>query len=135
MLRDMTERLNKKFLMMRALDRAMKENGFRFCFLLRLCPLFPFNGQNYVMGGTSISFSNYVLSFPGYIPICIANVFIGTTIGSIASLVQGDYDGGPASLITLIVGLSISVLLVVYITIVVRRYLKRMVLKVTEEEG
>ena len=78
------------------------------------------------MGGTSITLLNYFLAGSGYLPICIANVFIGTTISSIAALVQGDYDGGDASLITMIVGLVLSVLLVIYITIVIRRYLKRM---------
>ena len=135
-LRDLTLRLNGRFVMMRALDRAMKEReGFRFCFLLRLCPLTPFNAFNYIMGGTSISFWSYVLAGPGYIPICIANVFIGTTISSIAALVEGDYDGGDASIITLIVGLVISLLLIIYITIVVRRHLRRMAQKVANEEN
>ena len=72
---------------MKALDWVLKKDGFRFCFLLRLCPLVPFNAMNYVMGGTSISFKNYVLAYVGTIPIISVNVFIGTTISSISDLV------------------------------------------------
>ena len=81
--------------------------------------------MNYVMGGTSISFKNYVLAYCGTIPIISVNVFIGTTISSISDLVQGEYDGGTASMVMLIVGCILTVLLVIYISLFVRRYLKR----------
>ena len=76
-------RLNKRLKIMGALDLVLKRQGFRFCILMRLCPLVPFNVYNYVMGGTSVSLKNYSLTFFAYIPICAVNVFVGTTIMSI----------------------------------------------------
>ena len=82
-LRDLTGRLIRRYKTMSALDMVIKEQGFRFTFLMRVCPLVPFNAFNYVMGGTSVTFKNYFLAGPGTIPICAVNVFVGTTIGSI----------------------------------------------------
>ena len=62
---------------------------------------------------------------PGYIPVCVAYVFVGTTIGSITDLVSGNYDGGPTRLVILIVGCAVALLLAVYITIVIKRYLRK----------
>ena len=124
-MRDCTERLSLKYKIMKTLDLVLKTEGLRFCFLLRLCPIVPFNLINYILGGTSISLLNYFLAGPGYIPVCMAYVFLGTTIGSITDLISGDYDGGPTSIIILIVGLVIAIFLAIYITIVIKRYLRR----------
>ena len=110
---------------MKTLDLALRTEGLRFCFLLRLCPIVPFNLINYILGGTSITLKAYFLAGPGYIPICVAYVFLGTTIGSIADLVAGDYDGGATSFIILIVGCVVAILLATYITIVIKRYLRK----------
>ena len=92
---------------------------------MRICPLVPFNAFNYVMGGTSVTFKNYFLAGPGTIPICAVNVFVGTTIGSIKEVMSGDYDGGTVSLVMLITGCVLSVIITVYTSCIVRRYLKR----------
>lgn len=124
-LRDLTNRLIKYFKIMRALNLVIEKEGLRFCLLMRLCPLVPFNAFNYVMGGTSISFRNYFLAGFGTIPICAVNVFVGTTIMSIKDVVDGNYDGGTASLVMLIVGCILTLFITVYVTIMVRKYLKR----------
>ncbi|MEK0189705.1 TVP38/TMEM64 family protein, partial [Microcoleus anatoxicus] len=38
-----------------ALDRAICQEGLKIVFLTRLCPLFPFNLLNYVLGITQVS--------------------------------------------------------------------------------
>ena len=86
-MRDCTMRLSIKYKLIKTLEIALKTEGLRFCFLLRLCPIVPFNLINYILGGTSMALKDYFLAGPGYIPIITAYVFLGTTIGSIADLV------------------------------------------------
>lgn len=124
-LQDLTRRLNAKYKTMRALDLAIQNEGLRICILLRLCPLVPFNAFNYLMGGTSISLKNYVLGGFATIPIVTINVFVGTTIGSIKEAVRGDYDGGLLNIVLISVGALLSILLIVYIGALIKRYLKR----------
>ena len=124
-MRDCTMRLSLKYKLIKSLEMAMRTEGLRFCFLLRLCPIVPFNLINYILGGTSLTLRQYFLAGPGYIPICVAYVFVGTTIGSFADLVSGNYDGGPTKFIILIIGCVIALLLAVYITRVIKRYLRK----------
>ena len=124
-LRDLTRRLVNKFKIIKALDFAFQDQGFRTCFLFRLCPLVPFNGYNYLAGATSLRFSPYFFAFVGYIPTVLANVWIGTTIKSLADLIRGEYDGGYTQIVVLIVGMCISIVLIVFITCRVKAYLKK----------
>ena len=132
-MRDLTQRLNGKYKIMKALDLVLMDEGLKFCVLLRLCPVVPFNVLNYVLGGTSISFKDYSIGGFGYIPVCTAYTFLGTTIGDITQLIEGNYDQGTTSIVLLIVGCILTVFLVVYITFVVRRYLKRTAEKIELE--
>ena len=101
---------------------------------MRLCPLVPFNAYNYIMGGTNIEFKNYFLTFPGTLPVAAVNVFVGTTIIEIKDVVNGDYNGGTASLVLLIVGCVLTVLITIYVTLLIRRNLKAMAAKANEEK-
>ena len=123
--RDLARCLSDRYKIMRALDLVLRDEGFKFCFLLKICPIVPFNAFNYIAGGTSLSFKNYFLAGCGTIPIVILNIFIGSSIGSVSELVRGEYDNGTASLVILILGLVISLILVVYITCYIRKYLKK----------
>ena len=78
---------------------------------------------NFVAGATSLTFPAYALAFIGYVPTAIVNVWVGTTIKSVADLVMGEYDGGYTQIIILIVGLVIAIVLVVYISCRVKVYL------------
>lgn len=89
---DFSARLFAKYKVLSALDSLFLRQGFKFCFLLRLCPLIPFNAFNYVMGGTSIAFSDYAFSAVGMLPICVAGVFTGSTLSDIQELISGDYS-------------------------------------------
>ena len=103
----------------------MKTEGLKFCFLLRLCPIVPFNLINYILGGTSLALKNYFIAGIAYVYIIITYVYLGTTIGSIADLVEGNYEGGTIGIVILIVSCVLALLLAVYITIVIKRYLKK----------
>ena len=57
------------------------------------------------------------------IPGTVVYVFLGTTISNIADAASGNYEQGTASLIFIIVGTALAFAAIVYITVVVRRYL------------
>lgn len=50
---------NKQF---EAVDKAIKKDGFKFVFLLRLSPLFPFAASNYLYGLTSVELVPYIVA-------------------------------------------------------------------------
>jgi uncharacterized membrane protein YdjX (TVP38/TMEM64 family) len=76
---------NSKF---RAVDRAVRREGWKIVGLLRLDPLIPFNISNYLLGLTSISFGAYLAaSMAAMLPGTILYVYLGH-IGKVA-LVDG----------------------------------------------
>ena len=123
--RGSAESLAKKYKTINAIDKVLEKEGLKFTFLLRLCPLIPYNAFNYIMGVTSVTFKSYALGGIGMIPGTIVYVFVGTTIGNISKAASGDFDGGVATLVFLIVGTIFAFGAIVYVTIVVRRYLKK----------
>ena len=85
-------------------------------FLLRLSPIVPFCIINYVIAGSSLSFTNYLISLVGILPGTIAYVFIGTTLSNYL----GFHDDGSNSnsnkksanyiqLISLLVGILLTI--------------------------
>jgi uncharacterized membrane protein YdjX (TVP38/TMEM64 family) len=57
--RDFIGRLTGK---LDALDRYIREHGFTGLFIIRLIPLFPFNGVNFACGLTGMRFRDYALA-------------------------------------------------------------------------
>ena len=80
---------------LRAMDRAVAEEGWRVVGLLRLSPLVPFNLQNYALGATSVGFWPYVAATAaGIAPGCLLYVYFGV-LGK-ASLGDGGNGAGGA---------------------------------------
>lgn len=69
-----------------ALDRAISQQGLKIVFLTRLCPLFPFNLLNYVLGITQVSLKDYILGSFGMIPGTILYVYSGSLVGDLAAI-------------------------------------------------
>jgi len=112
----------------------MEKEGLKFTFLLRLCPLIPFNAFNYIMGITSVTFKAYAIGGFGMIPGTMVYVFVGTTISNIADAASGEFEGGAATLIFLIVGTIFAFAAIVYISIIVKRYLNKQLAEDKEAE-
>lgn len=69
---------------LKAVDKAVTEDGWKVVLLLRLSPLVPFNIQNYFFGLTDIAFRHYVLAtFVGIIPGVILYLYIGAIGGAL----------------------------------------------------
>jgi uncharacterized membrane protein YdjX (TVP38/TMEM64 family) len=77
----------------RALDNAVRHDGFTIVLLARLSPLIPFNVLNYTLGITAVRLRDYILaSWIGMLPATVLYVYIGTLandLTAIASIRQG----------------------------------------------
>lgn len=69
-----------------AIDRAVKQQGFKVVLLTRLSPIFPFTLLNYAFGITGVSLRDYVLGCLGMLPGTILYVYLGSLAGSLATL-------------------------------------------------
>ena len=108
---------------MSALDKALETQGFKFVLLLRLCLLIPFNITNYVLGGSAVRFTDYLL---GSLAVVVQNLFfvyIGTTISKISDALSGGESLNTTSIIVMSFGVLIALGGVIYVSLIVRRQL------------
>jgi uncharacterized membrane protein YdjX (TVP38/TMEM64 family) len=92
MTRDLVQMFAQRFPIIKAADRAFERNGFRVMLLLRLCPIIPFNGLNYIGGVLSVSVHEFIMALAGVIPAMLLWVYCGATsqvLGQ-ARLTKGD---------------------------------------------
>ncbi len=109
-----------------ALDRAVKQQGFRIVFLLRFSPLFPFNVMNYILALTGISFRQYLTgSFLGMLPGTFLFVYFGTMAKGLAEIARGEWKGGSGQAALLAAGLVVTLVGTVAVGIVAKRALAR----------
>lgn len=110
----------------RAIDDAVSREGFKIVLLIRLSPIFPFNLQNYAFGLTGVSFWGYaVASAIGMVPGILMYVYLGTVARSLAQIAAGEVEQTTMQQVFFWVGLLVTVGVVVYVTRVARRAVKR----------
>ena len=129
------QRLSKRFAFFRAIDRAMETDGLKFTFLMRLCPLIPYNAYNYILGITSVSLRDFAIGGIGMLPGAFVYVFIGTTIGSINEAVNGKFEHSTPFLLFLIAGTISALTAIAFITCVIRRYLRLSLSRIENVDG
>lgn len=123
LLRHQVVMLSKRFAIFEALNAALKQNGFKIFFLIRLSPIVPFNVINYIGGVTSISLRNFVLALFGIIPGTIIYVFLGASAGSLAE--SGRSGSDPVvTIIIAVVGTILGVIAIWLTTRYARQELK-----------
>lgn len=85
---DFVERFLKNwFKKIFAYNEKLAQNGFQVVLFLRLVPLFPFNGLNFALGLTRVSFRDYALATAiGIIPGAFAFVYFGSSLASLDPL-------------------------------------------------
>lgn len=116
-----------------AVDRAVEREGWKVVALTRLSPAFPFNVQNYFYGLTRVGFGPYVLAsavamFPG----TLLYVYIGVAGAEVVAAATGAADLGRTAL--QVAGLLATVAVVVLVTRVARRELRRVTDEADAEE-
>lgn len=109
----------------RAVDRAVRENGFKIVLLTRLSPVFPFSLLNYMYGLTQVRLRDFVLaSWIGMFPGTLMYVYFGSLFKNIAELLGGNVEGGTARQVLLVVGLIVTVVVTIYVTRIARRAIR-----------
>jgi uncharacterized membrane protein YdjX (TVP38/TMEM64 family) len=118
----------------RALDEAVRREGFKVVFLIRLSPLFPFEFLNYGLGLTNISFRDYVLaSWIGMLPGTVMYVYLGSTLESLADLAAGRPRGGVGEKVLFGIGLATTIVVTVLVTRLARKALRDTIAMPEEE--
>ena len=82
--RELIKLFSDRYPLVKAADRALKQDGFRCMLLLRLCPLIPFNGLNYCCGVTGVSLTAFITSLIGILPFQIYTISVGATAGMLS---------------------------------------------------
>ena len=111
---------NEKF---RAIDQAVREQGWRVVALLRLSPLVPFSVSNYLYGLTPVSFGPYVLaSWIAMLPATVLYVWLGAA-GRAATGADGE-GRSPLEWVLLGAGLAATAVVTVVVSRAARRQLE-----------
>jgi uncharacterized membrane protein YdjX (TVP38/TMEM64 family) len=81
-----------------SIDNAIGEGGLYLVVLLRLSPLSPFNIFNYGLGLTRVSTREFLLgTWIGSIPAVFLYSYLGSTVGSLADLAEGQSTANPTA--------------------------------------
>jgi len=105
----------------KAVDEAVREDGWKIVLLLRLSPLVPFNLQNYFFGITEIKFWQYIAAtFAGIIPGVVLYLYLGAIGGALT----GDSEFGTPQWVFLGVGLLATIAIAVLVTIKAKKKLE-----------
>jgi uncharacterized membrane protein YdjX (TVP38/TMEM64 family) len=108
-----------------AIDRAIREKGWRIVALLRLSPLVPFSIGNYLYGLTPVAFWPYVLaSWIAMLPPTVLYVYLG--VAGKAAAGAGEAGRSPLEWALLGVGLLATAVVTVMVTRAARRQLAQM---------
>jgi pyruvate/2-oxoglutarate dehydrogenase complex dihydrolipoamide dehydrogenase (E3) component/uncharacterized membrane protein YdjX (TVP38/TMEM64 family) len=109
----------------RALDEAVRRQGFKIVLLTRLSPIFPFNLLNYTFGLTRVSLRDYILaSWIGMLPGTVMYVYLGTTLKTLADLAAGNVPTSVGQQVLFGAGLVATVAVTVLITRLARKALQ-----------
>ncbi len=107
-----------------SMDEALRREGAKIIFLLRLSPVFPFNVLNYALGLTAVRLRDYVLaSAVGMAPGTFMYVYAGFTAGQVAMSAGGAGQRSAGGYALLGVGLLATVAVTVLVTRIARRAL------------
>jgi len=123
LMRDLIKLFARRYPIVNAVDRAMKEKGFRIYLLLRMCPIIPFNAINYIGGITGVKWNAYTFALIGILPWQIVLVFIGATVGSVNDMNEGDQDS--YNKVSLTIGCVLSVVTLIIMWYYARKELKK----------
>ena len=113
---------------LRAIDKAIATEGWKFAFLLHLSPLIPFNLLNYTLGATNLTFKNFAIATAiGIFPGVILYTFLGSTVGDLTMTMMEMSDRHSQLQWTFtLLGLLITALLTVYLGRIANQKLKEL---------
>lgn len=110
----------------------MQENGFKILVLLRLCPLVPFNGLNYIGGITSVSWEDFTFSLIGIIPLQLVLVTIGAAGETIQEAYESDQPLSDSHQLAILIITSAGVAFGIIALVVIYKVCKKQLQKVSK---
>ncbi len=105
---------NVKF---KAIDDAVRKQGWKIVGLTRLSPVFPFSLLNYMYGLTPVSFRHYFFaSWVGMLPGTLMYVYLGTAGESLVTLGAEGRERTTGEWALFAVGLVVTVIVTLFVT-------------------
>jgi uncharacterized membrane protein YdjX (TVP38/TMEM64 family) len=125
LLRDWAARKTSDSARVRAISRAVEQEGFKIVLLLRLSPLIPFNALNYALSLSRVRLGTYVAaSAIGMLPGTALYVYLGSLAPTAAQLATAAGGAGAVRLGLYIAGLLATIIVVVIATRAAKRVLR-----------
>lgn len=106
-----------------SIERAVRNEGFRFLFLLRLTPLHPVT-VSYLLGATKTRAGTFLLASLGLIPGLFVSVYFGYAAKQVAKASGQVGEHSPAHTAVTIGGLIACIAVLVYVTRLARQALQ-----------
>ncbi len=105
---------NVKF---KAIDDAVRKQGWKIVGLTRLSPIFPFSLLNYMYGLTPVSFRHYFFaSWIGMLPGTVMYVYLGTAGESLVTLGAEGRERTTGEWALFAVGLVVTIIVTLFVT-------------------
>ena len=121
--RPLVVRLLKRYPQFEATDRAIGLGGWRIVALIRLNPTIPYSASNYLFGLTGLSFPVFLVSSGIF---TLPGAFLYLYLGFVGAETLGGSTSSTMRWISLLLGLAITLVTVIYLTILARRELHRL---------
>lgn len=122
--RDRVVRMARRHENFGAIDRAIREKGWKVVALLRLSPVVPFSLSNYLYGITGVDFWPYLLaSWAAMLPGTLLYVYLGAA--GRAAVGAGRESRSPWEWALFAAGLAATIVVTVILTRAARRELKK----------
>ena len=96
LLRGFVAGLARRYVVVRALDGAMREQGLRILCLLWLSPILPWNILNWLLAGTALPFRSFCLGWAAMLPETLLWCYLGSLLQSLADATSGGGTQPPA---------------------------------------
>jgi len=108
----------------RAIERAVGDNGVTLVFLLRLSPLMPLAIISYALGATKVPFLTYtVASSVGLAPATVAYCFLGTMLKDLRAIWSEGKGNNIGQTIWLCLVVVSTLALIIFVTYITKRAL------------
>lgn len=109
----------------RAVERAVRADGFRITFLLRVTFALPQNLGTYMLSATPLSLRDFAAgSFLGLLPATLFHVYVGASVDDVAALLSGEAKApGALGWVTLALGFVVTLGALIVTSRIARRSL------------
>ena len=116
--RDAVLRLMERYPRFKIVDRTISRGGWRIVALIRLNPTIPYSASNYLFGVTGVAFLSFLLSSGLF---TLPGAFAYLYLGYVGAETLGGSSRSPIEWTLLVLGLVVTIVALVYVTVLARR--------------